>query len=262
MAKTKALSNSEFVTRVREYLPTDAGIYELDCDGNPHLTPASEIVENDFYLFDAEALIAFNCAIEETALEEANGSFLAAIQDFRQFEPLSERYWQIAATLDDVQVIGTGRTPRKPGNIKFCNCGTSELKKFWLVLYQGDTSKVLFLCEQSNDARAFEEKKFVGFYTFNERVISQAKQDVVELLGGKCPDLKGFGELRGLDRAAKRLKVEFAREQQVLDLAIKDLRGRPTADRTRFLRRLQQSLERLNELKTRLPELIVGHRND
>lgn len=262
MAKTKALSNSEFITRVREYLPTDAGIFEVDCEGNPSATPSTEIVENDFYLFDAEALIAFNYAIEEIALEEASGSFLAAIQDFRQFEPLSERYWQLAATLDDVQVIGAGRAPRKGDNIKFCNCGTSELGKFWIVLYQGDTSKVLFLGEQINDARSFEEKKFVGFYTFNERVINQARQDVIDLLGGRCPDLKGFGELRGIDRAAKRLKVEFAREQQALELAIKDLRGRPTVDRTRFLRRLQKSLERLNELKTRLPELIVGHRND
>jgi hypothetical protein len=259
--KTKVLSNSDFLARVREYLPVDAEIRQTDADGKPHGgSVGADLSENDFYLFDAEAMNAFTHAIEEIALEEAKGEFLAAVQDFKQFDALKERYWQLAATLDNVEVIASGPTPRRNGHIKFCNSGKTALNNFWIMIFDGPRTQLLFLCEQANDGRAFEDKKFIGFYTFNEKVIGQARDEIVGLLAGKCPELRQFSRLHKLDQAAKQLKVEFGREQEVLEMAIRKLQdGSDKYDPKHFLRDLDKTLRRLTELKSRLPELILGH---
>jgi len=51
-------------------------------------------------LLDAEAAMAIGHAIEDLALEEANGSLLGAFQGSEYFEPHRERYRQLAATID------------------------------------------------------------------------------------------------------------------------------------------------------------------
>jgi hypothetical protein len=259
--KSKALSHSEFVERIQEYLPSNAEICRTDAEGRSDGTNVgSDVSENDFYLFDAEALSALSHAIEEIALEEARGEFLAAIQNFDQFESLQERLWQLAATLDNVQIIASGTTPQPHGHLKFCNAGQSLLNNFWILLFKGPENQILFLCEQANKTANFDEKKFIGFYTFNPRVIELAREEIVGLLGGKCPELRQFSRLYKLDQAAKRLKIEFAREQETLELAFRKLKaGSEMYDSKHFLRDLDKTLERLTELKNRLPELIVGH---
>lgn len=261
MAKSKVFTNTDFLARVREYLPMDAQIYHTDSEGKSNGVRAeNDLSENDFYAFDAEALNAFSYAIEEIALDEARGEFLAAVQSFQQFQPLKERYWQLAATLNDVQVIASGTTPRQNGHVKFCNSGKSALNNFWILLFKGVRNQILFLAEQTNDSRQFDAKQFVGFYTFNPRVIDQAREEIADLLAGRCPDLKQFSRLHKLDQAAKQLKVEFSREQQALESALKKLRtGSAKYNSKHFIRELDKTLERLTELKNRLPELIVGH---
>lgn len=261
MRKPKAFSSAEFLARVREYLPGDAEIRHTDANGKPHGDNLGiNIAENDFYLFDAEAMNAFTHAIEEIALEEARGEFLAAVQDFKQFDALKERYWQLAATLDNVEVIASGHTPRRNGHVKFCNSGKTALNNFWIVLFDGPKTQILFLCEQANQGQTFEDKKFVGFYTFNQKVIDQARDEIISLLEGKCPELRQFSRLHKLDRAAKQLKVQFGREQEVLEDAIRKLKaGSDTYDPEHFLQDIDKTLQRLTELKSRLPELILGH---
>ena len=260
--RNKGLSNHEFLTGVREYLPSENGIYETDCSGNSLETiPFKHIEENTFYLFDSDALLAFTHTIEDHALEAANGSLIAAMQDAKQFEPQRERYWQLAATIDDVQVIANGKLPPRSGRLKFCNDGKALVKSFWMVLYQGRKSQAMLLCEQVNDSKIFDEKKFIGFYTFNSRIISQAREDFAELLSGGCPELRRFAELHKIDRAAKHLKVEFDREKKAMEIAIQKLQSHEKYQPKHFLAELNKTLERLNRLQTHLPELIVG-KND
>ena len=257
--RNKGLSNHEFLTRVREYLPSENGIYETDCSGNSLGTICfKHVEENTFYRFDSDALLAFTHTIEDHALEAANGSLIAALQDAKQFEPQRERYWQLAATIDDVQVIAAGKLPPRTGRLKFCSDAKALMKNFWMVLYQGRKSRAMLLCEQVNDSKIFEEKEFIGFYTFNSRIISQAREDFAELLGGVCPELRQFAQLHKIDRAAKHLKIESAREKKAMEIAIQKLQSHEKYQPKHFLADLDKTLDRLNQLQTHLPELIVG----
>lgn len=260
IVRNKGLSNHDFLGRVREYLPSQTGICETDHDGNClQEIPLEQIAENTFYRFDSDALLAFSHTIEDFALEEGNGKLLAALQTPEQFEPVRERYWQLAATLDDVEVITVGRLPRCHGRLKCCNDAKGLVKKFWMVLYDGKNFRAMFLCEQANDAEDFDRKHFTGFYTFNSRLITQAREDMADALGGHCPELRQFAHAHKIDRAAKHLKIEFAREKKALEIAIQKLRNHGEEYQSHhFLADLDKTLERLNRLQSHLPEMIAG----
>ena len=260
--RNKGLSNHEFLTRVREYLPSESGICETVCPGNSlEEIRFRHIEENTFYRFDSNALLAFTHTIEDHALEAANGSLITAMQDAKQFKSQRERYWQLAATIDSVQVIATGKLPPGKGRLKFCTDAKALVKNFWMVLYQGRKSRAMLLCEQLNQSKIFDEKEFVGFYTFNSRIISRAREDFAELLGGGSPELRQFAQLHKIDRAAKHLKIEFAREKKAMEIAIQKLQSHERYQPRHFFAELNKTLERLNRLQTHLPELIVG-KND
>jgi hypothetical protein len=254
----KGLSNCEFLGRVQEYLASENGISDTDLNGqNPNAISLDAIQENNFYLFDSDSLLAFGHTIEDLALEDGNGRLLAAMQDCAQFEPHRERYWQLAATLDDVQLVATGKLARA-GKLKFCNDAKELVKNFWMVLYEGKKFLAMLLCEQANTAEKFDEKKFAGFYTFNPRIISQAREDMAEALAGDCVGLKRFARLQRIDQTAKKIKIEFAREKEAIDIAIGKLQNHGKDYHAKhFLEDLNKTLERLNRLQTHLPELIV-----
>lgn len=261
--RNKGLSNREFLERVREYLLLENGILETDELGNgSRPIPLEEIEENTFYLFDSDALLALSQTIEDLALEEAGGSLLAAIQEGGIYEQHRDRYWQLAATLEEVQLISSGKLARI-GSLKFCHDAKGLLEKFWMLLYEGRRFRALLLCQQVNDAQKFDEKKFIGFYTFNPRIISQARADMGEALGGRCPELKQFAKLQKIDLATKKLKVEFARETKAMDVAIKKLQSHEKEYHAQhFFEDLNKTLERLNRLQTHLPEMILGQQNN
>ncbi|MEO6034400.1 MAG: DICT sensory domain-containing protein [Verrucomicrobiota bacterium] len=262
--RNKGLSNSEFLNRAREYLILENAIYETDERGNSSIPVAlEEMEENAFYLFDADALLALTQTIEDLAMEEGGGTLLAAIQDGGLFEQHRDRYWQLGATLEDVQIISSGKLART-GSLKVCHDAKGLVKKFWMVLYEGRRFQALLLCEQSNKSEKFEGKKFVGFYTFKPRIILQAREDIGDALGGRCPDLTQFTRMQKIDRATKKLKVEFARETKAMDIAVKKLQSQEKKYHTKhFLADLNKTLERLNRLQTHLPEIIAGRpKND
>lgn len=261
--RNKGLSNSEFLSRAREYLVLENSIYETDERGNSANPVAlEEMEENTFYFFDADALLALTQTIEDLAMEEGGGSLLAAIQEGEQFEQHRDRYWQLGATLEDVQLIASGKLART-GALKVCHDAKGLVKKFWMVLYEGRRFQALLLCEQANDSQKFDEKEFVGFYTFNPRIILQAREDIGDALGGRCPELKQFTRLQKIDRATKKLKVEFARETKAMDIAVKKLQSHEKKYHTKhFLEDLNKTLERLNRLQTHLPEMIAGRQKN
>lgn len=258
--RNKGLSNQEFLGRVREYLPSQTGICETDASGNClHEIPLEQITENTFYRFDSEALLAFSHTIEDFALEEGRGSLLAALQTPKQFEAVRERYWQLAATLDEVEIISTGKPPRCHGRLKCCDDAKRLVQKFWMVLFEGEAVQAMLLCDQSNVAENFEDKQFVGFYTFKPRLITQAREDMAEALGGGCPELRQFAHAHKIDRATKHLEIEFAREKKELEVAIQKLKSHGEEYQSKhFLADLNKTLERLNRLQTHLPEMIAG----
>src|SRR6266545_2969031 len=146
----------------------DASVWNTDEKGRlTSCAIASGMVENHFYLFDAEAILAGSHAIEELALEEASGFLLATMQEFKNFEPHRERYWQLAATLEEARVIAKGKRPARHGHLKFSDTSDRTLAQFWTVLYLGRRRQALLVCRQANQAKAFEQRRFDGFYTFD-----------------------------------------------------------------------------------------------
>jgi len=260
IVRNKGLSNQEFLGRVREYLPSQTGICETDATGNClGEIFLDEITENTFYRFDSEAVLAFSHTIEDFALEEGAGSLLAAVQTPEQFELVRERYWQLAATLEEVEIITAGKLSRCHDHLKCCNDTKRSVQKYWMVLFTGKTFQAMLLCEQKNDAKNFDEKYFIGFYTFNARLVTQAREDMADALGGRCPELRQFAHAHKIDRAVKHLKVEFGREKKALEIAIQKLQSHDHEYQSHhFLADLDKTLARLNRLQSHLPEMIAG----
>lgn len=258
------LANAEFLRRVHEYLPTEALVQEIDGEDNPVGGNLSgHLQENTFYVFNGESLISLTHAIEDHALDEAQGTLLAAFEDFSYFDQNRDRYWQLAATLEDVEVIAAGaRTPRRKGRLRFCDARRTPIKDFWAIFYEGMRTQIGLFCEKFTTAREIEQRQYIGFYTFDAALIRRARQDMVDLLGGRCPELKEFSRLRCLDRAAKQLKGQFVREHAALDTAIRRLRaGAPGYQANHFSRDFAKCIQRLREWEVRFPEMLSAPRH-
>lgn len=231
----------------------DAEIWELDTGGKPGSSALEgELRENIFYFFDAEAVNAINHAIEELALEEATGQFLALYQRFSDFEPHRERYWQLGATLDRVEVRAAGRKPRRHGRVRFIGLQQSVLRRFCLVLYQGSRVQALLVGRAEKGPGA---PRFSGFYSLNRRLIERVRKDLEALLAGQATAFAEFDRQHALDRAAKQIEAEFSRQKQAVGLALRRLQVDGDRHQTRrFLTEMDRSLGRLAELKSQLPD--------
>jgi DICT domain-containing protein len=263
VASKQPFSNTAFIDCIRAYLPAEARVRETEFDGNlGKLVPISELNENTFYHFDADALSALCYAIEDAALEEANGRVLAAMQDLRLFASSRERYEQLAATIDGVEVVGTGAAPRVR-RIKFISDAKQTCKDYWMVLYEGRRLQAMVVCRQANKARLFEDRQFVGFYTFRPRLVALMRDEFLSLAAGRCAVWREFMRLHALDEAAKQIKREFLREREALDAAMRRLqfdgkRYRPV----HFASDLEKGLSRLHQWKKRLPEMVARAQAD
>ena len=236
----------------------DASVWNTDEHGKPcSCAVAGGLLENHFYLFDAEAVLAASHAIEELALEEANGTLLATMQGFKHFEPHRERYWQLAATLADVRVLAHGKQPPRHGPLKFIAANHQALGPFWTVLYQGHRRQAMLVCRQTHAAKIFEEKRFEGCYTFDREWIARVRQGLEQILAGRASRMREFERLQAIDQAAKKLAAEFTREQKAVDSALRKLQTAGDHYPPRhFEAVVQKSLGRLKQLTDGLPDLI------
>jgi len=259
MANKKRFSNKEFLGSVREYLPSEAVAREINADGKAgERVRPWDLGENTFYLFDAETMSAIGNAIEDLALEEADGSLLACFQQFKNFEVHRERYSHLATTIDRVEVLAGGKAPARIRRLKFVEDGRGACKNFWGVLYEGRRREALLICQQANQAKTFDEKTFLGFYTFNPWLLNRIRQEILDLVQGRASSLPEFQRQQGIDVAAKHIRLEFTREKEALGRAVS--RFEVDSDRYRvshFMSDLEQGLLRLRQCKTRMPEIIA-----
>ena len=259
MSKQKPLSNEVFLSHVRDYLSMDAHVWNTDERGKPgSCAIAGGMAENQFYRFNAEAVLSASHALEELALEEATGTLLATMPDFKMFEPHRERYWQLAATLEEVRVVAHGKKPRPHGHLRFIATSNRTLAPFWTVLYDGRHCHALLLCRETGGAKTFEAKKFDGFYTFNPAVIESVSQDIENILAGRASRMREFERLHAIDQTAKGIKVQFDREHSTVEKALVKLRFAAGRYQPRhFASDFEKSLNRLRSIVNRLPTLTV-----
>lgn len=205
------------------------------------------LVDNIFYEFDADSLVALWHALEDIALEEASGSLTAAVQEFPWLESQRERYEQLALTLDEVEVIGAGALPRRIPRLKFSADKKGALKRYRSLLYKGPQVQAAFVAEQSNDAKDFEARRFIGFYTFEPRLVERLHVDLV----------REFARQRAINSADREIQRELAMQGEALAKAVRRLRLESGPYRTRdFVSELEKGLSRLVQWKNKMPKLI------
>lgn len=257
MAGSRSRINSDFLSRVDEYLPTDAAVIAVDASEQSEPVASVDLLNgNTFYLFSSDALLAASHAIEDLALDEANGMLLAVLQDFDHFTAERERYALLAATLDGVQVVGYGRKPRHCGRVQFIAASQSALKDFWVVMYQGRHTQALVMSRQTRRTRAFEDRTFVGFYTFDARLIARVRRDIECLLHGESPDLHEYDRLRQIDRTVKEVRMVLHQEQLALESSLDKLQFGRLQPRV-LASRIDSIVNRLQTIKNMLPESIA-----
>jgi hypothetical protein len=246
---------------MQEYLAGTAKAWPLDTAGRfgacfypSHPQP------NVFYGLDANAMLAFTHAVEETALEEAEGSLLVSFQDLRYFDAHRERYWQLAATIQEVCVLGAGRKPRPEKGVLFRMVGHTVLRDFWIVLREGRRGQVLLVGRQTNRTEFIPSKKFLSYYTFNPTLIGRMRANINAILAGGCLRLYEFDRLRAIDQAARWLDDGFRREQAAAARAIGRLRRDSSLDGPRRITaHVDSARRRLGRLKDRIAHLFLSH---
>ena len=126
------------------------------------------------HVMDSEAMLAISHAIEDIAAEERQGELISTFQDFKNFLPYKNRYIGLAEELDAVRVWGCGAVPKKCGNVDFVQAD-ERLLRYWLVLFDSEHARAVLLCKQVNRAVKFEDKKFLGFYSFNPYLVQSIR---------------------------------------------------------------------------------------
>jgi hypothetical protein len=127
------------------------------------------------HVMDSDAMMAISHAIEDIAAEEGQGELISTFQDFENFKPYKSRYMRLAEELDAVRVWGCGKVPQKCGKVDFIQADEAKLLKYWLVLFDSEHARAVLLCKQVNKATKFEDKKFIGFYSFNPYLVQSIR---------------------------------------------------------------------------------------
>jgi len=233
MSEKSLCSCEAFTDRVMESDPPVAGIREADGEGRPG-PEAFELVDNRFYHFDGQAARGFLQAVEELAIEEADGTLLTALGEFTSFEAGRERYEQLAMALDRVEVIGSGKAPRPIRRVKFISDSSGRCRDFLAAVYAGRRGSVWFAAGRISPVRRQEPQGYRGFYSFSARRAERLRQELLETVSGRATGLPEYA-------------LAAVRRLQVGDEAYRP--GKFASD-------LEQGLTRLQQWKNRLPSVL------
>ena len=144
--------------------------------GKVRLGDLVTIPDSDLHhVMESEAILAISHAIEDIAGEVRRGELIATFQEFKNFLPQRKRYMSLAEDLDAVRVWGCGEIPKNCGKIDFVQAGEERIKRYWLVLFDSEEARAVLLCKQVNRAEKFQEKKFIGFYSFNPYLVQSIR---------------------------------------------------------------------------------------
>jgi hypothetical protein len=253
----KHATNQTFLPRMGEYLSGRARAWHLTMSGGlgtcfvpVHLGP------DEFYGLDADAMLAITHGIEDLALEKARGKLMVSFQDLKYFDDHREQYWQLAATIEEVAVLGTGQVPRPESRIHFHSVGHTVLQHFWLVIYQAPSDHIMLMGRQLNDTQFIPEKRFLAYYTFEAPIIERTRRDIEAVLAGSSDGLPEFERMRSIDQALRWVSEAFTREQENLAQNLEELRS-PGQVTQVFFDQYDDSLERLGRMKQRLANLLA-----
>lgn len=259
MVSRKRLSEQEFLASVRQYWSNYAVARETDGQGQAgcHVLPG-RLQENAFYHFDSEAMGALRHAIEDLALEEANGRLLSTFSSGAEFEPHRERYAHLAVTVERLEVVATGPLPRRVPHLHWLKDTRRRCYEYRLTLYDGKRHQAMALCRRIRRTDSGEEL-FEGFYSFTPELIRRVWAELLDVAAGRAQLLREFHRLRLTDQVSKQIKCAFAREGEALEAAMQRLLldGRQY-QAAHFASDLERGLARLTQWKQRVPEIFAS----
>jgi hypothetical protein len=183
LAKTHCehATNKRFQTKLKPYHHHFEKCNKAVCvhhgrDAKVRLGDLVTIPDSDLHhVMDSEAMLAISHAIEDIAGETRRGELIATFQDFKNFLPHKKRYMSLAEDLDAVRVWGCGEIPKNCGKIDFVQAEEERIRRYWLVLFDSEETRAVLLCKQVNRAANFEDKKFIGFYSFNPYLVQSIR---------------------------------------------------------------------------------------
>jgi hypothetical protein len=258
VVSSKQSASPQFLAWVGDYLPMHTTVCETETQRilEASALPA-RLGENVFYRCNGDVASALCHAIEDLAVEEANGTLLAGMQTFQDFAPHRERYGHLAATLEQVQVIAAGRVPRRQPHLRFVRDGQARCRPFRAVLFEGRRCQVMFIARETRPAPTFEEREFVGFYSLNAGLMARMRHSLLEAAAGTADTVREFLHQEAVDRAAKGLDQEFARTRQMVNLAMRRLKSEGERYLAGpFASELEKGLAGLHQWKARMPDLF------
>ncbi len=138
------------------------------------------------HLFQPPLMQAISRSIEDIAAETGEGELIATFQDFDHFEEQKKRYCEISKKVDAVRVWGDGAIPKGCPKIDFVLSSHPKVSRYWMVLFDSPHCRAILLCKQINKATEFQEKKFVGFYSFNPYLVQSIRWRFNLLSCGLC----------------------------------------------------------------------------
>lgn len=263
MLSNRKPMDTEFLSLVRHYLSHHSTAQELDGDGKPgrNVLPGG-LQENRFYRFDAEAMCAVRYAIEDLALEAANGAVLSSFPCARDFEVHRERYQHLAATVQKVDLVISGVLPRRLAHTRFIKDARGSCRSYAAIAYEARETQIVFVCQPINATAVPDDRLYDGLFSFSPRLVKRFRQEMLAMASGQLPVLREFHRLRALDRANKQVQAAFARERQVLEATLQHMLVDGRRCRTTHLAAdLERGLDRLHRWRSRLVEMLAREEN-
>jgi Sensory domain in DIguanylate Cyclases and Two-component system len=127
------------------------------------------------HVFDTDMLLALSRAIEDLAEDTGCGELISTFQHFNNFTPYKKRYRALAKRLDSVRVWGAGQKPDDCPGIDFIHVDHTEVKRYWVVLFDSPERRAVLLSKQINTTENLKNKTFVGFYSFNPFLVQSVR---------------------------------------------------------------------------------------
>ncbi len=145
------------------------------------------IPESDVHhLLSAPLILALSHTIEDIAMETGEGELIASFQHLDNFEIHKKRYCTISKSIDTVRVWGEGEKPKGCKEIDFVSACHPKIARYWMVLFDSPHCRAVLMCKQINRAVQFEDKRFVGFYSFNPYLVQSIRWRFNLLTSGLC----------------------------------------------------------------------------
>ena len=129
------------------------------------------------HVMDPEAMLAISHAIEDIAGDIRKGELDRDVPGFQKFPPGEKSLHQPGrgSRCRRARVGATATCLKNCGKIDFVQTEEERLRRYWLVLFDSPDARAVLIGRQVNKATKFEDKKFVGFYSFNPYLVQSIR---------------------------------------------------------------------------------------